>query len=504
MLKSFAHQERALERFKDVPSFALWWDMGTGKTKPVLEIADHRLKNGVINKVLVITPLAVVPHWREEIELFVPHLTFITATGNTTSKKFAFGRPRHIYVTNYETLTYTDDYIIEFVDDKTMLVFDESTKVKRYGARRSKTACLLADKTRHIALLTGTPITNTLLDVWTQAYLLDRGATFTDKYFYFRRLYFRAVDRDKHIWIPYKETEEKIRSAVYALGSIEHKEDCLDLPPKVYIKTDVPMNDYTRGIYEQFKKDLLLKFGDQEVKGSTVLTEIIKLHEIVNGFVISTEGKTIDLANSKIEYICELLQDELYGKQVVIWCPYRYAIKRLFEAISKTVPNSVVQTLYGDTDEVVRETIEKDFRAGKILILIANQEVGGYGINLTPCSNVIYFTNNYRVETRLQSEDRVHRPGATAEKVTIIDLVVSGTVDEAIFKLLMRKVDMSRSITKIRDLVEGNVADTQSVRSVLPTSDIVKDSNQLPPMSAFDSLDSRRCGGDTSGNKEIS
>jgi SNF2 family DNA or RNA helicase len=457
-MKLFAHQEAALEWFKTHTTGGLWWEMGSGKTAVGIEVARIWLTQGKISKVLVITPLQVIPHWCSELRKFAPELSFITVTGSSKKKEASLDRPVKVYITNYDALTYTGDALKDFVDKETLLIFDESTKIKRPRAKRSLTAQTLAMKTRNVILMTGTPITNSLFDAWAQVFLLDLGKSLGQNFWYFRRLYFFTVDKNNWIWRPTKGTEDSIHNALADNGSFVKKCDCLDLPPKVYERMDVPMNQRTKELYDQFAKDLLLKLGDnQTVEGRTILSEIIKLHEIANGFVKTIQGESIDIANSKIEFLVEMLQDELYGQQVVIWCPYRALIQRLYTEIKKGCPDiaSGVRTLYGDTDKDERRTVEPDMQSGAIRVLIANPEVGGMGINLTPCSTMIYFANTWKVETRVQSEDRIHRPGATAEKITYIDLIVPHTVDATIFNSLRNKMDISKRVMNVRKALEG-------------------------------------------------
>jgi len=484
-MKLFAHQEAALQWFETRTTGGLWWEMGSGKTAVGIEVARRWLAQNKITKVLVITPLQVIPHWCSELRKFAPELSFITVTGSSKKKEASLNRSVKVYITNYDALTYTGDALKAFVDKSTLLIFDESTKVKRPRAKRSLTAQTLATQTRNVILMTGTPITNSLFDAWAQLFLLDLGKSLGQNFWYFRRLYFFAVDKNNWIWRPTQGTEDSIHGALAMNGSFVKKADCLDLPPKVYERMDVPMNQRTKELYDQFAKDLLLKLGEnQTVEGRTILSEIIKLHEIANGFVKTIQGESVDIANSKIEFLVEMLQDELYGQQVVIWCPYRALIQRLFTEIKKGCPDIAtgVRTLYGETDKEERKMVEPDMQSGAIRVLIANPEVGGMGINLTPCSTMIYFANTWKVETRVQSEDRIHRPGATAEKITYIDLIVPHTVDATIFKSLQNKMDISKRVMNVRKAIEGEEDgnNTEEVRG----QDASSDSNVVSSSSA--------------------
>lgn len=452
MPQDWSHQKTALDRFGDTKSFALFWEMGSGKTKVAIDIVRHRLAQGQINKALIFTPSMVIPHWIREFKRFAPELTVLPIVGSRAAKINSMCTLANVYITNYETLTFLAKELNIFVLGTTFIVFDESTRVKHHESKRSKTAREISLITQHKCILTGTPVTNSLFDIWNQMFLLDGGFRLGKNFWIFRQGLFHAVDRNKYIWVPNDGTEDKIRKAMSNIGSVLKKEDCLDLPPKVYRKIDVPMNDYTKGLYEEFAQNLILQFGDSKVEGQTVLTEMIKAHEIVNGFVIASNNEAIPIASAKIEALIELLSEELYGEQVVIWCSYRHLIERLFQEIRKAMPNVAVRTLYGETPRDERLVLEDDWKAKKFHILVANQDVGGYGINLTPCNVAIYFCNNFKVETRVQSEDRIHRPGATADKVTIIDMVVPNSADQTVYSSLMRKTSIASSMMTVKDM----------------------------------------------------
>ena len=463
MPKSYRHQAKAFESFKDKDAFALWWEMGAGKTRPALDIAEYRLRTGKCNKVVIFAPLAIVldNHWGREIKKFTPNLTYSIVYGNRASRIAALLRPVDVFIINYDMLTHMSEAMEGYITPETFVIFDEVTRVKRPDAARSKTAKKIASRTSQICELTGTPITNTLFDAWMLMYLLDKGETLGKSFWDFRRAYFSQSSFSKYAWKPNYGTPEKIHQALAKFGTFVKKADCLDLPEKTYRVIHTPMHPTTLEYYTRFEEELILKIGDKEVKGQTVLAELIKAHQICNGFFIPTDRSgVVDLPNGKLDVLMDMLENELYGQQVIVWCTYRALIQKIFATIREKLPDLKVRTLYGDTPHEERKVLTGDWQSGEFQILVSNQEVGGYGLNLTPCSTMIYFTNNYRVETRLQSEDRIHRPGATAEKMTIIDLVVPHSVDEVIRKSLRSKTEIANQIMSMRQLLGQDNGDS--------------------------------------------
>jgi SNF2 family DNA or RNA helicase len=454
MTHLFEHQRKAVEQFRDQNSFALYWEMGSGKTATALSIAEYRLQSEKCRKVIVFTPLAVVSHW------FTPSLTAECAVGTRQEKILGFLKPAQVHVTNYDTLTHLPE-ILRIIDKDTFIILDEVTRIKRRESKRSKTARDVRKLTNQICSLTGTPITNTFFDAWMLSFMMDSGEILGSNFLDFRSYYFKSMDRFGWTYVPKPGTPEKIRAALAKYGTFILKKDCLDLPEKTYRVIPVTMDEYTRTKYDEFRDTCLLLLGNDRVEGQTVLTEIIKAHEIANGFVISSGTRNVvDLPSAKLEALLDLIENELYKQQIIIWCSYTALIEQVSEKIAQKFKDLRVRTLYSQTPQSDRNALEQDWQQHKFDILVANQEVGGYGLNLTPCSIVIYYTNNYRVETRVQSEDRVHRPGATADKITIIDMVVDDSVDALIYSMLKKKVNVASSVMNAQDIFNAKVEES--------------------------------------------
>ena len=224
------------------------------------------------------------------------------------------------------------------------------------------------------------------------------------------------------------------------------KEDCLDLPDKVYTRREIEMSPEQKKIYKEIQKYAISELSNVgTVSASSVITQIIRLHQISCGFVSTDDSVVTDIKNNRTEELLQILE-ETEGK-VIIWANYRHDIQRIYSLIVKEHGEESVGTYYGDTSDADREDLITKFqdKDSPLRFFVGNTQTGGYGITLTAASTVIYFSNNYDLEKRLQSEDRAHRIGQT-NKVTYIDIVCKDTVDEKIVKALRSKLNLAQTV----------------------------------------------------------
>jgi len=224
------------------------------------------------------------------------------------------------------------------------------------------------------------------------------------------------------------------------------KEDCLDLPDKVYIKREIELSPEQKKIYKEIQKYAISELSSiGTVSASSVITQIIRLHQISCGFASTDEGVVTDIKNNRLDELMQILE-ETDGK-VIIWANYRHDIIKLYDVIRKAYGEDSVGTYFGDTSDEDRESLIVKFqdKENPLRFFIGNTQTGGYGITLTAANTVVYYSNNYDLEKRLQSEDRAHRIGQT-NKVTYIDIVCKETVDEKIVVALRSKLNLAQTV----------------------------------------------------------
>ena len=249
--------------------------------------------------------------------------------------------------------------------------------------------------------------------------------------------------------IGYKRLDE-LNELLKAFSSRVLKKDCLDLPDKIYITRTIELTPEQRKTYEELKKYAITDLYNEEkqkqqVSVTSVLTKMLRLHQIACGFTTTDEEENIELKSKRIEELMSILE-EVEGK-AVIWANYRYDIKRIIDEIRKTYGDNSVGSYFGDTSDADRAKNLKNFQDldSPMRFIVGNTQTAGYGINLTAASTVVYYSNNFDLEKRLQSEDRAHRIGQV-NKVTYIDIICKDTVDEKIVKSLLAKQSIAAQV----------------------------------------------------------
>jgi SNF2 family DNA or RNA helicase len=233
------------------------------------------------------------------------------------------------------------------------------------------------------------------------------------------------------------ELEQKIKT----FSTRVRKEDCLDIPPKIYEQRKVQLTGKQKEIYNRLRQHAITILNDSTVSFNNQLTEILRLHQVTNGFVKNDDGVVEEFNNPKLDELMTVLE-EISGK-AIIWANYIHNIEQIAEAIRKEYGKNSVVTMYGATDVEDRKNVVDLFQNDpNTKFFIGNPTVGGYGLTLHAASYVIYFSNNYNLEVRLQSEDRAHRIGQT-KNVLYIDIIAEDTVDEKIVSALDKKLSLS-------------------------------------------------------------
>jgi SNF2 family DNA or RNA helicase len=229
------------------------------------------------------------------------------------------------------------------------------------------------------------------------------------------------------------------------------KEECLDLPPKVYVKREVALTPEQIRVYNEMKVMALASFKEGMSTTVNALTQLLRLHQIVCGHTKLDDGTVVEIPNNSVAELLAVVE-ETSGK-IIIWANYRHDIEAIKLALQKEYGMNSVATYYGDTEAGERQQIVTDFQNPEhdLRFFIGNPRTGGYGLTLTAASVVVYYSNSFDLEVRLQSEDRAHRIGQ-AKSVTYVDLMSPKTVDEKIVKALRDKISIADQVMGEEDL----------------------------------------------------
>jgi SNF2 family DNA or RNA helicase len=418
---------------------------------------------GLINGALIIAPKGVYKNWFDsEIPTHMAtHIEKKMVLWESTASKskekelnvlFESSHDFHILIMNVEALSTKKgkQFAERFLNcHKTLMAIDESTTIKNPGAIRTKTIIGLGKNVLYKRILTGSPVTKSPLDLYTQCWFLDPWLLDQQSYYSFRTRYaltrkINVSGRQVEIVVGYRnlgELSEKLKPFSHRVL----KDDCLDLPPKTYMKRTIQLSEEQSKVYKQMKEIALATLNGKLTTTHNVITQLMRLHQITCGHFKSDDGSTQTLKSNRLDELMDVLS-EMEGK-AVIWAHYRYDIEVIVEAIKKEYGDKSVVTYYGDTLTEDRQKAIKLIQDpnSSVRFIVGTPQTGGYGITLTGASTMIYYSNGYDLEKRQQSEARIDRIGQT-KNMTYIDIIAEGTVDEKIVKALRTKVNIATEV----------------------------------------------------------
>jgi len=462
--KPYEHQLKALQKSWRKHEYAYFMEMGTGKSKVLIDNIAVLYDKGAINSAIIVAPKGVYRNWLEkEIPSHMPdHVEYKMAIWNPAPNKkqkkdlvelFEPCYELKILIINVEAfstkkgVTFVEKFIL---GSNALIAVDESTTIKNPKAQRTKNLIKLAINTKYRRILTGFPVTRSPLDLYSQCAFLNTHLLGYGSYYSFQNRYAQVMNRKlgTHSFrqvVGYQNLEE-LTSSLDSFSFRVLKKECLDLPDKIYTTREVELTPEQKKVYKELTKYAVAELESNEIVSVTsILTQILRLHQVVCGFVKHDQGDEVEIKNNRLDELINVLQ-EVQGK-AIIWANYQYDIKRILKTLQGITGTDSVATYYGETPDEERQEIIRRFQDpnSELQYIISNTQTGGYGITLTEAKNVIYYSNNYDLEKRLQSEDRAHRIGQT-NKVTYIDLVAKGTVDEKIVKALRNKLDLAQEV----------------------------------------------------------
>ena len=459
----YAHQLSALEKSWDKKVYAYFMEMGTGKSKALVDNMAMLYDKGKINGALIIAPKGVYRNWYSQeipnhLASHIDHKTVLwTALTSKTKDKeyqqlFKVDLDLHILIMNVEAFSTKKglEFATRFLNCHNALVaVDESTTIKTPTAKRTKAILALGKLAKYRRILTGSPVTKSPLDLYTQCGFLNEELLGFGSYYSFRNRY--AVMRNANfggrrvqLIAGYQRLDE-LAKILKPFSDRVLKEDCLDLPEKTYIEREVELTSEQLQTYSTMKAAALASLKGKRATAPHVLTQLMRLHQITCGHLKNDDDTITELKSNRVSSLLDLLE-EVEGK-VIIWANYVYDIKHIVAAIAKKYGEDSIVQYYGAIPSEMRQKYIETFQdsESKARFFVGNPQTGGYGITLTAANTVVYYSNGYDLEKRLQSEDRAHRIGQK-KAVTYVDLITPKTVDEKIRKALRKKINIATEI----------------------------------------------------------
>jgi SNF2 family DNA or RNA helicase len=468
----FKHQENAFSLARHAKAFALLMEQGTGKSRVVVDVASYNYLQGEINGVLVVCPNSVKTNWvTEEITTHTPDMVKPRAFYYESSRaERILAEIREVpkgqlvwLVINVEALSSEKGTktALEFLKMfETLMVVDESSRIKNPQAKRTKNVIALGRLARRRLILSGTPVTQGPLDLFPQFKFLDPTILGYGSYYAFRNEFAVIGGWNGKEIIGYQNLD-KLSSLIQPYSYRVTKAECLDLPEKIYQKLIIELAPEQRKLYDQMKKNMIAELSEtNKVSVTIALTQLLRLQQIVGGFLpqmddegkVTGEAQAIPGPNPKLDTLLDTL-DQISGK-AIIWARFRPEIRIIAAALRKAYGNESVVEFHGGVSDDARIVARQSFQdpQSPVRWFVGQTETGGLGLTLTQAKTVIYFSNSFSLESRLQSEDRAHRIGQT-EHVTYLDMVAKDTLDEKLVHVLRSKRQLADLITQdnIRD-----------------------------------------------------
>lgn len=440
----FEHQLECYERIKNVPYFALFLEPGLGKTKIALDIASYRKERDGIYTTLVVCPNTITENWFQET-LVHSYLSPALLVGTRSKRLVSLSNEHDIYMINYESVPRLEKELA--LKNFNLLVLDESHYVKNPKSNRAKACFKLSQKIPDKLILTGTPIMNNPLDIFGQYRCLN-PLIFGTSFYKFRAHYavMGTYGYDKYNvkrWI----NMELFKRRIFSCAVRKTKDECLDLPDKLYQIIKVDMPDEQKKIYRELKENFISEFKDSIIAATSILPRLMRFSQITAGFTKDVEGvEHAFKENPKINWFVDFMSELGTNHKVVVFTRFRREITMVEQALSEI--NIAYVSLHGGTNERMQR-INNFNKDPSIRVFITNPETGGIGINLTSATYAVFLSNSYKYGDRIQAEDRIHRIGQD-RNVTYIDILMSNSVDSAIHNALKRKASLA-------DMVIGDV-----------------------------------------------
>ena len=463
--KPYDHQIKALEKSWAQKTYALFMEMGTGKSKVLVDNIAMLYDRGAIRGALIVAPKGVYKNWDQiEFPVHMPEhveYTKVLWEPNLTKKKqyeldtlFDDKGDLKILIMNVEAfstnkgLDFAHSFLNIFVG-RALIGIDESTTIKNPTAKRTKNILKIGNLAKYRRILTGSPVTKSPLDLYSQCKFLDPFHLNQQSYYSFRTRYANMIERNfggRRVQLvgSYRNLGE-LTTLLDKFSYRVLKEECLDLPEKVFTKRHVQLTAEQKKVYNQLRQTALAMLDDKMMSTMNVITQMMRLHQVTCGHFKADDDSVTLLDNNRVDTLLDLLE-ETDGK-VIIWANYRQDIKNIVDTLKKRHGDDSTVEYHGGVDPTLRQENIALFQEknSPTRYFVGNTQTGGYGITLTAANTVVYYSNNYDLEKRLQSEDRAHRIGQTGS-VTYVDLIAEETIDEKIVKALRKKVDIANEI----------------------------------------------------------
>ncbi|EET60316.1 helicase C-terminal domain protein [Marvinbryantia formatexigens DSM 14469] len=434
--------------------FGFLFEMGCGKTLTAIATMGAAYEMGAIKTVLIIAPTSVCSVWPKEFDEYADFKYNVAVLLGDKQKRLAALRSLaafpfealRVAVINYES-TWREGIFEALLDwHPDMIICDESQRIKEPKAKQSRAMHELGDAAKYKLILSGTPIQNNAIDLYSQYRFLD-PTVFGTNFFAFRNRYAIMGGFDRRQIVGYKDLDKLIQKE-HSVAYRVTKEEALDLPEQTFLTQYITLEGKDKQLYNQIKRDSFAELEDGgQITAPTVLTKLLRLQQFTGGFIQADEGiKPEFVFKGKINALEDILDDYVIsaGKKLVIFCRFRPEIDLISDSLKKKKIRFA--SIYGDIKIEDRGPIVEDFQKNpETKVFLAQIDTAGLGITLTAADTCVYYSENFNYAAYSQSLARIHRIGQK-NRCTYIHLVVEHSIDETILKALARKEDLAKTV----------------------------------------------------------
>jgi len=464
MKPPFDHQLKAVEFFKKRGYIGgLYWEMGCGKCRAVIETFKCLRKEDHTVKMVVVAPLSILESgWGDDIKSFSEFTYF-----NAHDSMVPFNLKEDILLVNFESMAQKKNVHITKHIRTNLLVVDESSKMKNHKTITTKTLLSWQSLPKYKIIMSGTPAPNNPIEYWGQIEFLHEW-TLHKSFFAFRNTYFHLqrgsqvmpLQRGQLVskqfmrevlsqgW-KYEITKDNLAKLMNQINPLVFwlkKDECLSLPDQVDEVRLVELGVKQRKIYNEMKNDLITEIKNTMITAQLALAKCMKLREITSGFAIDVDSNAVDIGECpKMQELLDVIA-ESGDHQIIIWACFKWDIEQIFSVLEEKYGLGCVRTLYSATKDHMASI--NDFKGNRARFLVANQASAAHGLTFVNCSLQIFFSIDYSLERYEQAKARIHRAGQT-KSCTYIHLIAKNTIDEQILKVLRDKGNINQVVYEL-------------------------------------------------------
>ena len=457
--KLFKHQQDAydfaLDAFEKGKAVALLADMGTGKSMMTIAITGTLEADKGVKKMLVVCPKSIVGVWEDEFRKFADYRYALTVLDGTMDKKrssfnYMQGAALQIIVVNYESCWRLETEISKWNPD--LIVCDESSKIKTPSASQSKALHRLGRQSKYNIILTGTPITGSPLDIFSQYKFLD-DSIFGTSFYLFRNRYAILGGYQNRMIVGYRHLDELVEK-VHSIAFRIKIEDAVDLPPFIDETRAITLEPKAQSLYRMLEQDCYAELANGEVTARNVLTQLLRLAQCTGGFIRDDiKGEAQQVSGAKLDALEDIIDTCLdEEKKVVVFARFVPEIEAIAAMLKKKKIGYA--QIYGATTDRA-DQVKKFQEDPEIKVFIGQLQTTGMGLTLTAANVAVFYSLDFSYANYEQSRARIHRIGQK-QKCLYIHLVGKGTVDEKILNALKHKGDIAKiMVDDWRSLLNG-------------------------------------------------